>query len=47
MAILELRVEGFTYEEIAKELGYKNHSGVIKRMQAITKAFIQYEEKRR
>ena len=47
MAILELRVEGFTYEEIAKELGYKNYSGVIKRMQAITKAFIQYEEKRR
>ena len=44
MKILELRVEGFTYEEIADKLGYKNHSGVIKRMQAITKAFIKYEE---
>ena len=44
MAILELRVEGFTYEEIADKLGYQNHSGVIKRIQAIKKAFIQYEE---
>jgi DNA-directed RNA polymerase specialized sigma24 family protein len=43
MEILGLRVEGFTYEEIADKLGYKNHSGVIKRMQAITKAFIKYE----
>jgi ATP/maltotriose-dependent transcriptional regulator MalT len=41
--ILELRVEGFTYEEIAGKLDYKNHSGVIKRMQAIKKAFVQYE----
>jgi hypothetical protein len=44
MEILELRVEGFTYEEIADKLGYKNHSGVIKRMQAITKAFTKYED---
>ena len=44
MKILEMRVEGFTYEEIATKLGYKTHSGVIKRMQAITKTFLQYEE---
>lgn len=43
MEILELRVEGFTYEEIADKLGYKNHSGVIKRIQAIKKKFIRYE----
>jgi DNA-directed RNA polymerase specialized sigma24 family protein len=47
MKILELRVEGFTYEEIAEKFGYKNHSGVIKRMQAITKEFIKYEEEQR
>lgn len=44
MRILELRVEWFTYEEIADKLGYKNHSGVIKRIQSITKAFVKYEE---
>ena len=43
MAILELRVEGYGYKEIADKLGYKNHSGVIKRMEAIKKRFIQYE----
>jgi len=44
MKILELRIEGFTYEEIADKLGYKNHSGVIKRIRAIEKEFIKYEE---
>lgn len=43
MAILELRVEGYGYKEIADKLGYKNDSGVIKRMEAIKKRFIQYE----
>ena len=43
MKILDLRLSGFTYEEIADKFGYKNHSGVIKRMQSITKAFIQYQ----
>ena len=42
--ILELRVEGFTYEEIAKKLRYKNHSGVLKRIKAIKKGFQQHEE---
>ena len=44
MEILELRVEGQTYGEIADRLGYKNHSGVVKRMEAIKKRFIQYEK---
>ena len=43
MRILEFRMEGFTYEEIADKLGYQNHSGVLKRMKYITKTFIQYE----
>jgi len=46
MKILELRVEGFTHAEIADKLGYKNHSGVIKRMQSITREFVKYEEQR-
>ena len=44
MAILELRVEGYTLEEIADRLGYKTHSAVVKRMEAIKKRFIQYEQ---
>ena len=44
MAILELRVEGYTFGEIADKLGYKTHSAVVKRMEAIKKRFIQYEK---
>jgi len=44
MEILQLRAAGFTYEEIAGKLQYKNHSGVLKRIKAIQKAFQQYEE---
>ena len=43
MAILELRVEGYTFGEIADRLGSKTHSAVVKRMEAIKKRFIQYE----
>ena len=43
MEILEPRVEGHTCEKIADRLGYKNHSGVVKRMEAIKKRFIQYD----
>jgi len=43
MAILELRVEGYGYQEIADKLGYKTHSAVVKRMEAIKKRFIQYK----
>ena len=39
--ILEMRLEGYTQEEIAEQLGYKNHSGVQKR---ITKIGLAYQE---
>jgi hypothetical protein len=45
VAILGLRFEGFTYEEIAERLGYKNHSGVIKRIQAIKREFLKFEDR--
>ncbi len=45
MAILELRAVGYGYQEIADKLGYKTHSAVVKRMEAIKKRFIQYEIK--
>ena len=41
--ILELRGEGYGYQEIADKLGYKTHSAVIKRMKAIKKRFVRYE----
>lgn len=44
MPILELRVEGYTLEEIADRLGYKTHSAVVKRMEAIKKRFLRYEQ---
>ena len=40
--ILELRMKGMTYEEIAKEVGYKNHSGVIKRITKIGEAYQKF-----
>ena len=43
-AILELRVERYTLEEIADRLGYKTHSAVVKRMEAIKKRFLRYEQ---
>lgn len=41
-AILKMRMEGDTLEEIAKELGYKNHSGVLKRIRKIGQAFEKF-----
>ena len=38
-AILQLRLEGKTLAEIAEELGYKNHSGVLKRIRKIGQAY--------
>ena len=40
--ILQLRLEGFTLEEIAERLGYKNHSGVLKRIRKIGEAYQQF-----
>lgn len=42
--ILEMRMEGVTFEETAKRLGYKNHSGVIKRMQKIKLRYTEFEK---
>lgn len=33
--ILKMRMQGLTLEEIAEKLGYKNHSGVLKRIRKI------------
>lgn len=40
--ILELRFEGRTLNEIADKLGYKNHSGVQKRIKKIGEAYEEY-----
>lgn len=40
--IVRLRYMGYTYEEIGKKLDYKNHSGVIKRIQAIKKKYTAF-----
>ncbi len=45
MEILNMRMNGFTYEKIATMLGYKTHSGIVKRMKIITDRFLKYEEK--
>lgn len=42
MAILQLRMEGDTLEEIAQKLGYKNHSGVLKRIRKIGLAYEKF-----
>jgi len=39
MAILEMRLQGYTLDEIAAKLGYKNHSGVLKRIRKIGQAY--------
>jgi DNA-directed RNA polymerase specialized sigma24 family protein len=40
--ILELRVEGFTYQEIADKVGYKTHSAVKKRIDKIGSKFQEH-----
>jgi len=42
LQILELRAEGHTFERIAAKMGYKTHSGVMKRIWAIRDEFIEY-----
>lgn len=42
MQILELRMSGDTLEEIAEKLSYKNHSGVLKRIRKIGRAYEAY-----
>lgn len=40
--ILELRLQGYSLEEIAARLGYKNHSGVLKRIRKVGKEYERY-----
>lgn len=40
--ILKLRTEGLTLEEIANELGYQNHSGVLKRIRKIGQLYEKF-----
>ena len=42
--MVQMREEGFTYTEIAVELGFANHSSVIKRMKSIKKKYQSYME---
>lgn len=42
MTILTMRMSGLTYEEIAEKLGYKNHSGVIKRIKRIAESYLDF-----
>ena len=42
MAILQMRMAGDTLEEIAEKLGYKNHSGVLKRIRKIGLAYEKF-----
>ena len=45
MDILTMRIEGAPYEEIADKMGYKNHSGVIKRVKRIAEAYLDFCDK--
>ena len=39
---MELRVEGYTYQEIADKVGYKTHSAVKKRIDKIGSKFQEH-----
>lgn len=41
-SILRLRMEGNTLESIAEKLGYRNHSGVLKRIRIIGQAYEKF-----
>ena len=42
--ILQLRLDGYTLEEVADRLGYSNHSGVVKRLRKIGQAFEKFAD---
>lgn len=44
MEILELRMQGRTYEQIAETLGYKTHSAVIKRIKRIAETWSRFTD---
>ncbi|MDR0914147.1 MAG: hypothetical protein LBM65_03150 [Oscillospiraceae bacterium] len=46
MKILEMRMQGFTYEKISAEMGYQNHSGVLKRIKRIAQQYENFCDKK-
>jgi DNA-directed RNA polymerase specialized sigma24 family protein len=42
--ILELRIKGYTYQEIAEKAGYKTHSAVLKRINRIAEQYLDYTD---
>ena len=42
LRLLNLREMGYTWKEIAAEMGYASHSGVLKRVDSIMKRFDEY-----
>ena len=45
--ILEMRVNGNTYQEIADKLGYSTHSAVLKRINRIAEQYLEYMVKQK
>lgn len=44
LEILEMRVEGSTYQEIADKLGYKTHSAVLKRINKVSGQYLDWKD---
>lgn len=42
--ILELRISGCTYQEIAQRTGFKTHSAVLKRINRIAEQYLDYDQ---
>ena len=42
MKILEMRMEGYTFQEIANILGYSTHSAVKKRIDKLAEMWLDY-----
>ena len=42
--ILELRIQGYTYQEIAEKIKYKTHSAVLKRINRIAEQYLDFTD---
>jgi hypothetical protein len=42
--LLELRVKGYTYQEIAEKTGFKTHSAIFKRINRITEKYLEFTD---
>lgn len=45
--ILELRIKGYTYQEIAEKLKYKTHSAVLKRINRIAERYLDFNDEQK